>query len=173
MNIYDKIPSIQWLAAYILVMRHSSAQISKFSYLTKVCKMPAVGTYESHSKHGEIQAYPGQYFKLIWRKFSPFSATGICSVDSLLLNSHWWISEFLLPPYNAVTHWPHTFSAAWTVLLLFCWIHSSPTTRNWEASSLKRAERQLLFPFVYSCLNHKVIALFLLCSIHYAGSAAC
>lgn len=135
-------------------------------YLTKVCKMPAVDTWKS-------QAYPGQYFKLIWRKHSPFSVHDICTADSLLLNPHWWISEFLLSPYNSVTHRPHTFSPVQTILLLFCWIHSSPNTRDWWANSLKWADRQLLFSFIYSCLNHKAIALFLLCSIHYAGSAAC
>lgn len=100
-----------------------------------------------------------------------FSAPGMCNADSLLLiplNDFWVV---FYPLVILVTHRAPPFSTVQTVLLLLCWICFSTKTRDHGASSL--AETSFLLSFIYSCLNHTVIALFLLCSTHYAGSAVC
>lgn len=132
-------------------MRCSSAQIPKFSQHAKVCKIPPLA-FRGHTHN---MGDPGTSCPVCQgdlKKMLTFARDGSQPLAPAMLILFCWprLGEFLsclLSPYNAVAHWPLTFSAAQTVLLQFCWIHSSPNTRDWGASSLKLAEIQPL-PFL-------------------------
>lgn len=124
-----------------------------------------------------IQAHPVHYVKVIWRKCSPLQEAVLSpwhlqcwfsSADPTLMN--FWVVFYLTtlwPTTTCVRSCPGCLSA---VLLnsfqsKYKGLGSQPFETGWETA--------LPFYFIYSCLNHDVIALFLLHSIYYASSAAC
>lgn len=130
-------------------MRHSSAQILSSPNIRRSARSPHWHLEVILAAWG-FQAHPVCQADL--EKMLTFTRDSSQPLAPAMLILFFWshLDEFLsclLPPYNTVTHWPLMFSVVHTVLLLFCWIHSRPNTRDWGGSSLKPAERQP-FPFL-------------------------
>lgn len=175
-DIYGKFNSIHSLAIYHSGYdRPSSARIPKFSQHNKLCKIPLL----SVRRRMHITGDPVTFCPVCqgdMEKMLTFTTDGsqplACAMLILFCWSHSMISVLSFTPLWLCDPQGTSF--------LSCPDCPSAPLLNLFQSKDRRSQSQFFgweasFPlsFIYSCPNHTVIALFLLCSTHYAGSTVC